>query len=70
VDALLASILNVEGTARRLVQALESPGGIPDGADIDALESLGQQLATVNSHGDIVVRGREYPELSITVRLP
>jgi hypothetical protein len=70
VDALLATILNVEGTALRIVQALETPDGIPDPADIDALESLGQQLAGINSQGDIVVRGREYPELSITVRLP
>jgi hypothetical protein len=70
VDALLATILSVEGTAQRLVQALETPGGIPDPADIDALETLGQQLAGLDSQGDIVVRGREYPELSITVRLP
>jgi len=69
VDALLAKILDLEGTARRLVLALESAEGIPDPADIDALEALGTQLAATTSNGEIVVRGREYPELSITVKV-
>jgi hypothetical protein len=67
VDALLGRVLLVEGTARTLIQALESIGGIPDPADINALEALGTQLAATNSNGQIVVRGREYPQLSITV---
>jgi hypothetical protein len=69
VDALLAQVLAVEGTARRLIQALESPDGIPDPADVDALEAIATQLAAATSNGEIVVRGREYPELSITVRV-
>jgi len=68
-DALLAKILDLEGTARRLVLALESAQGIPDPADIDALEALGTQLAATTSNGEIVVKGREYPELSITVKV-
>jgi hypothetical protein len=68
-DALLAKILDLEGTARRLVLALESAEGIPDPADIDALEALGTQLAATTSNGEIVVKGREYPELSITVKV-
>jgi hypothetical protein len=67
VDALLGRVLQVEGTARSLIAALESVGGIPNPADIDALESLGTQLAATNSNGQIVIRGREYPQLSITV---
>ena len=67
--ALLAKILELEGTARRLVVALESSSGIPDPADIDALEALGTQLAATTSNGEIVVKGREYPELSITVKV-
>lgn len=69
VEVLLARILEVEGTARRLILALESAEGIPDPADVDALEALGPQLAATTSNGDIVVKGREYPELSITVRV-
>jgi hypothetical protein len=68
-DALLAKILDLEGTASRLVLALESAEGIPDPADIDALEALGTQLAATTSNGEIVVKGREYPELSITVKV-
>ena len=67
VNALLGRMLLVEGTARTLIQALESTDGIPDPADINALEALGTQLAATNSNGQIVVRGREYPQLSITV---
>jgi hypothetical protein len=67
VEALLGRVLLVEGTARTLIQALESTNGIPDPADINALEALGTQLAATNSNGQIVVRGREYPQLSITV---
>lgn len=67
VDALLGRVLLVEGTARTLIAALESTAGIPDPADINALEALGTQLAATNSNGEIVVRGREYPQLSISV---
>jgi hypothetical protein len=70
VDTLLSVLLTVEGTASRLVVSLESADGIPDPADIDALESLGTQLGGLDNHGEIVVRGREFPELSVTVRLP
>ncbi len=69
VDALLARVLQAEGTARSLIQALESSGGMPNPADIDALEAVGQQLAGTDSNGQIVVRGREYPQLSISVNV-
>jgi hypothetical protein len=68
-DALLAKVLLIEGTASRLVLALESEEGIPDPADIDALEALGTQLAATTSNGEIVVKGREYPEMTITVKV-
>jgi hypothetical protein len=67
VDDILAQVLLAEGTARALIQALESPEGIPDPADVDALEALGQELAGLDANGEIVIRGREYPEISITV---
>jgi hypothetical protein len=67
VDALLGRVLLVEGTARSLIEDLESTAGIPDPANITALEALATQLAATNSNGEIVVRGREYPQLSITV---
>jgi hypothetical protein len=69
VDDILAKVLLVEGTVRTLIQDLESPAGIPDPGDIDALEALGQQIAAFDANGEIVVRGREYPEISITVRV-
>jgi hypothetical protein len=69
VDALLAKILDLEGTARRIVVSLESAEGIPDPADVDALEALAPQLAATTSNGEVVVKGREYPELSITVKV-
>ena len=67
VEALLGRVLQVEGTARSLIEALESTNGIPDPVDINALEALGTQLAATNSNGQIVVRGREHSQLSITV---
>ncbi|NOT46040.1 MAG: hypothetical protein HOP14_15685, partial [Acidobacteria bacterium] len=69
IDQLVGHILSVRGVTHRLIQDLESDIGIPADADVDALELLGQQLAGTDSEGNIVVRGREYPELTITVEV-
>jgi hypothetical protein len=69
VDALLAGMLSLESTASRLVLALEGEEGIPDPSDVDALEALATGFAAAVSNGEIVVKGREYPELSITVKV-
>jgi hypothetical protein len=69
VDDILAKVLLVEGTVRTLIQDLESPAGIPDPVDVDALEALGQQLAGFDANGEIEVRGREFPEIAITVKV-
>jgi hypothetical protein len=67
VDALLGRVLEIEGTAARLIQSLESAEGIANPADITALEQLGAAVAGINSNGEIVVRSRDYPELFLTV---
>lgn len=66
---LLSRLVLAQVTARRLLLQLQSTIGIPDPNDIDALEAIGTQLAATTSGGDIVVRGKEYPELVISVKV-
>ncbi len=69
LDTVLGLILQIEGTAARLLEALQSPAGIPEEADIDALEALGQGMAGADSNGEIVVRSREYADVTLKVRV-
>ncbi|BCS34834.1 hypothetical protein TBR22_A40600 [Luteitalea sp. TBR-22] len=61
--------VQVEAVASRLLLALQSTEGIAEQADVDALGALGQQLAGATSNGEIVVRGREYPTLTLKVKV-
>jgi hypothetical protein len=61
--------VQAEAIASRLLLALQSTEGIADEADVDALRALGQQLAGATSNGEIVIRGREYPTLTLKVKV-
>lgn len=68
VDAIVDRLAAIQHVAIKLLQALEAQQ-IPSPADVAALEQLGLQFASTKSNGEIVVQARDYPGLTITVKV-
>lgn len=67
-QTLVDNLVLVQAAAMKLladVQALQ----VPNPADVAALESLGLQFASTTSNGEIVITARDYPGLTLTVKV-
>lgn len=66
--ALVLNMQKIQGLATKLIQTLQA-GQPPSPADINALEQVGLQMAGTTSNGEIVIQARDYPNLTITVKV-
>ena len=65
---LVDNLVLVQAAALRLLASLQALQ-VPNPADVDALEQLGLQFASTTSNGEIVVTARDYPGLTLTVKV-
>ena len=68
VEHIVDRLAAIQAVAIKLLAALQAQQ-VPNPADVAALEQLGLQFASSRSNGEIVVRARDYPNLSITVKV-
>jgi hypothetical protein len=67
-QAIVDNLVLVQAAAMRLLADVEALR-VPNPADIAALETLGLQFANTSSNGEIVVTARDYPGLTLTVKV-
>lgn len=67
-QTIVSNLTRIQGLAAKLVQVLQA-GQTPSPADIAALESIGLQMASTTSNGEIVIQSRDYHGLTLTVKV-
>ncbi len=65
---IASNLVRLQGIVTTLIDTLRALQP-PAPADIAALEAIGLQLAGTSSGGEIVIRARDYPRLTITVKV-
>lgn len=68
VEKIVDQLAAIQVVATKLLQSLQAQQ-IPNAADVAALEQLGLQFASTRSNGEIVITARDYPNLTITVKV-